>query len=296
MDEQTTAQPNDKKFASEYGGLGRLLHIVRWTQHLLAIIAEVLILLSFAMSGMDVSLGGVMAGVPLLKVLWAGMFALGIDTAFALSWVRLRQCAMRRQWLPFVWNLLLALAMSIIVFQPLAIQLLQQSLDLNFAQAVTNLGVNIVLLTYARSAVAVFLGAILAMTNVESAMVGHAEQGSAQPKRKIIILERLLDKVAPVISSDTVESAQPAQTTITEAVPAQIPVTTAQHDADLRAIQQLRAQKVSEIDLSGLSGYERVVRVLSLFPNVSDRELGRLSKLSAATAKKHREALKSASS
>jgi hypothetical protein len=296
MDEQTTAQPNDKKFASEYGGLGRLLHIVRWTKHLLAIIAEVLILLSFAMSGMDVSLGGVMAGVPLLKVLWAAMFALGIDTAFALSWVRLRQCAIRRQWLPFVWNLLLALAMSVIVFQPLAIQLLQQSLDLNFAQAVTNLGINIVFLTYARSAVAVFLGAILAMTNVESAMVGHAEQGSVQPKRKIILLERVLNKVAPVISSDNAVPAQPAQITIAEAVPAQTPVTAAQDDADLRTMQQLRAQKVSEADLSGLSGYERVIKVLSLFPDVSDRELGKLSKLSAATAKKHKEALQHAQS
>ena len=122
-------------------------------------------------------------------------------------------------------------------------------------------------------------------------MVGQAEQGSSQPKRKIIILERLLDKVAPVISSGIIESAQPAQVPVTEAIPAQAPVSAAQDDADLRTMQQLRAQKVSEIDVSGLSGYERVVKVLSLFPSVSDRELGRLSKLSAATAKKHKEAL-----
>src|SRR5947209_17075778 len=80
-----------------YKGLPRLLYGVRWTQHLLSIMAEVLILLAFAMSGMDVSLGGVMASIPLLKVLWAGMFALGIDMAFALSWVRVRQCALKRQ-------------------------------------------------------------------------------------------------------------------------------------------------------------------------------------------------------
>lgn len=80
----------------QYTGLSRLLHGVRWTQHLFSIVAEVIILLSFAMSGMDVSLGGVMASVPLLKILWAGMFALGIDTAFALSWVRVQQCALTR--------------------------------------------------------------------------------------------------------------------------------------------------------------------------------------------------------
>jgi hypothetical protein len=154
---------------------------VRWSQHLLSIVAELLILLSFALSGMDVSLGGVLAGIPLVKVLWAAMFALGIDTAFALSWVRVRQCVSRRQWLSFAWNVLLALAMSLIVFQPLALQLLQQSLDLNFAQAVANLGINIVFLTYARSGVAVFLGAILAMTNVESAMVEQDKQEGRPP-------------------------------------------------------------------------------------------------------------------
>ena len=292
MDDKTTAQPNDKKFASVYGGLGRLLHIVRWAQHLLAIIAEVLILLSFAMSGMDVSLGGVMADIPLLKVLWAAMFALGIDTAFALSWVRVRQCVSNRQWLSFAWNILLALSMSLIIFQPIAVQLMQQTLNISFNQAVANLGVNIVFLTYARSGVAVFLGAILAMTNVESVMVERAEQGNIQPKRKIILLERVLNKVAPVISGNTEQTTQPAQVTIAETIPAQPSVTAVQDNADLRTIQLLRAQKVSKLDFSGLGGYERVIKVLSLFPDVSDRELGKLSGMAAATAKKHHEVFK----
>jgi hypothetical protein len=44
--------------------------------------------------------------------------------------------------------------------------------------------------------------------------------------------------------------------------------------------------------MDSLSGYDRVAIVLSHFPNISDRELGKLSKLSAATAKKHRELFK----
>jgi hypothetical protein len=87
---------SNEPIKDEYKGLPGLLHAVRWSQRLLAIIAEVLILVAFAMSGMDVSLGGVMASIPLLKILWAAMFALGIDTAFALSWVRVRQCMVRR--------------------------------------------------------------------------------------------------------------------------------------------------------------------------------------------------------
>jgi hypothetical protein len=164
----------------QYKGLPRLLYAVRWSQHLLAIVAEILILLSFAMSGMDVSLGGVMAGIPALKVLWAAMFALGIDTAFALSWVRVRQCAINQRWGAFTANLLLALGMSYVVFAPVAIQLLQQSLNLDFNQSLARLGINIVILTYARSGVAVFLGAILAMTNVEGAMNEQPEQQTEQ--------------------------------------------------------------------------------------------------------------------
>ena len=54
---------------------------------------------------------------------------------------------------------------------------------------------------------------------------------------------------------------------------------------------QERAQKVSEFGMSALSAYERVATILALFPGVWDGELGKLSGLSAATAKKHKGAL-----
>jgi hypothetical protein len=306
MDEQTTAQPNDKKFASEYGGLGHLLHFVRWAQHLLAIIAEVLILLSFAMSGMDVSLGGTMASIPLLKILWAAMFALGIDTAFALSWVRVRQCVNSQRWWPLAWNMILALSMSFIIFQPIAVQLLQQSLDVSFNQAVSSLGINIVFLTYARSAVAVFLGAILAMTNVEGEPPAQLSQEAPRPKRQFILISRLFQQPEPVTST-MVNEEQPAPAL---EVPTEPPVTTeepaseqviapeqqaeepAQIEPSPYDTPEQRVQKVSEVDFTGLSAPERVAEVLQLFPDLSDRELGKLSGVAAATAKKHRETLK----
>jgi hypothetical protein len=301
----------DSNEKPQYKQLRAFLYAVRWTQHLLAIIAEVLILLSFAMSGMDVSLGGVMASVPLLKILWAGMFALGIDTAFALSWVRVRQSVLHRRWLALSWNLLLASGMSVIVFQPIAIQLLQQSLDIDFTQAVNNLGINIVFLTYARAAVAVALGAILAMTNVESDT--GEQRVLTGPQRKLILFERLLNRVAPIVSGE----APPAQVAVSEDVtpetPAQIPTNedisgqptmllptvsapapapVAQPEVRTDTTPQEREEKVRELDLAGLSTAERVARVSALFPDVSDRELGKLSGVSAATAKKYRETVK----
>jgi hypothetical protein len=314
MDEEKIPAP--AKDTTHYKGLASLLYAVRWTQHLLAIVAEVLILLSFAMSGMDVSLGGTMANIPWLKVLWAGMFALGIDTAFALSWVRVRQCANNRQWGAVAWNLLLALSMSLIIFQPIAVQLLQQSLNLNFSQAVDALGINIVLLTYARSAVAIFLGAILAMTNVE--LETQSAMTHIQPKRQFIRIDQLFRKdepikdsneamapvepvlaipeATPVVSEDMAlpKPSVAVEETITEQItppeqPAEMP---AQPEAPTYDTPEQRAAKVSEIDFTGLSARERVAKVLELFSGLSDRELGKLSSVSAATAKKHRTALR----
>lgn len=303
MEPERQLPTNDKKVASEYRGLGTLLHAVRYTQHLLSIIAEVLILLSFAMSGMDVSLGGLMATVPILKVLWAGMFALGIDTAFVLSWVRVQRSAANRRWLTFTWNILLALAMSAILFQPIAVQLLQQSLDIDFVEALSRLGIDIVTLTYARSAVAVLLGAILAMTNVESEMTDRPM--STSPKRKIVLLERLLNQVAPIVGEETLPTpitvheeqlapcveALPELSDIADQITEPLPIVNApaQPESPRYDTPEQRAQKVSELDIMDLSASERVAKVLELFPNLSDRELAKLSNVASATAKKYRQ-------
>lgn len=295
----------NKNSPEHYKGLPRLLYGVRWTQHLLSIIAEVLILLAFAMSGMDVSLGGVMASIPLLKVLWAAMFALGIDTAFALSWVRVRSYALKRQWIAFCSSLLLALAMSFIIFEPISVQLFQQTLNVSFNQALSSLGVNIVFLTYARSGVAVFLGAILAMTNVESE-VSHKHEDT-RSKRAFILWDKVLNRLAPIVSTVAV---QPNQTEVTENLPAQLKAPTEQEAEtretpvqelstpeqettgnviSIRAIQEKRRQEIPVVNLGGLSTYEKVVKVLEQVPTISDRELAKLSDCAPATAKKHRE-------
>lgn len=323
-----------------YKGLGSLLHKVRWTQYLLAIVAEVLILLSFAMSGMDVSLGGIMASIPLLKILWAAMFALGIDTAFALSWVRVRRHLRYRQWLACIGNGLLALGMSFVIFEPVSIQLLQQSLDLNFNQAVVNLGVNIVLLIYARAGVAVFLGAILAITNTVDEAITVREP--IQPKQRRVgvkkfprwidafffkrgasrvtakkdlleaelpnsdeppIYERVTELLPAVVTTPAhtadipvIPATATEQEEVNQSSPATQPVEESAQPTNVAAHSEPtmydtpegRAQKVGEITMTGLSISERVAAVIALFPDISDRELGKLSGTAPATAKKYR--------
>jgi hypothetical protein len=246
------------------------------------------------MSGMDVSLGGVMASIPLLKILWAAMFAHGIDTAFALSWVRVRQCINNRQWWPLAWNMLLALSMSIIIFQPIAIQLMQQTLDISFNQAVTSLGSNIVLLTYARSAVAIFLGAILAMTNVEQPTVASTQPTTVRPQRSLLWFVKMPQQAEPTIIDETLpdneqsvnnEDTPAAQVTVSEEQSAPELTTVAQTYMSTTTSPEQRAQQMSGIDLTCLSSHERVTKVLELFPDLSDRELGKLSSVAAVLPK-----------
>lgn len=200
-----------------------------------------------------------------------------------------------------------ALSMSFIVFQPIAVQLMQQSLDMNFTQAVNALGINTVLLTYARSAVAIFLGAILAMTNVE--LETQTAMTHLQPKRQFIRIDQLFRKdepvkdssepvepvlaipeAAPTVSEDT---ALPEPSVATEQLetPEQPAEISAQPEPPTYDTPEKRAQKVSEIDFTDLSALQRVVKVLELFPDLSDRELGKLSSMAPATAKKHKEVL-----
>lgn len=281
MKKVDSTQPQSETTASQYRGLPSLLHGVRWTQHLLSIVAEVLILLSFAMSGMDVSLGGVMTRVTWLTWAWGAAFALGIDTSFVIAWVRVRQCVVARMWGAFTWNIILALGMSFIVFEPVAIQMLQQSLSISFTQSLNQLGINLVILVYARASVAVLLGAILAMTNVESAMKDTPVPARSQ--RRLIIFERVLNRIAPVVG-DIPEQlpAQSEQVVITQ-IPEQLPA---------QVIKQIEAKHPTPLSIvpvsDELTPVERVKQVLENNPDCSDRELGRLTKLAPATAKKHR--------
>lgn len=277
---------------NQYRGLPRILHGVRWTQHLLAIVAEVLILVSFAMSGMDVSLSGVMTGIVWLKWAWGAAFALGIDTSFVIAWVRVRQCALARNWNGLVWNILLAVGMSFIVFQPVAIQLLQQAMGIGFNQALAQLGINLIILVYARAGVAVFLGAILAMTNVESAMKNAPVP--AQAKRRLIIFDKVLNQIAPVMS-DTIERAgaqiEQGDNQDSDQALAQIErtVITPVQDDPAKQIASARVTRLSIVPVdTELTPVDRVKQVLSDHPDCSDRELGRLSGLAPATAKKYK--------
>jgi len=286
---QQEQKPKVEQVINQYKGLPKILHSVRWTQHLLAIIAEVLILASFAMSGMDVSLGGTMTGIVWLKWAWGAAFALGIDTCFIIAWVRVRRCASNHSWGAFTWNLLLALGMSFIVFQPVAIQLLQQTLAINFDQALNALGINIVILVYARASVAVFLGAILAMTNVESEMKEQVSTNQVSNKKRTFLpLQKLMDKYIPEIETPALEQVNSVQVSTVQdeqiALPERTSVHTDKTDKQVNTgkIKSFPVQRQVNTSTEQLTGQVRAILLEQ--PDISVRKLAERVNIPPSTA------------
>jgi hypothetical protein len=286
-----------EKHAEQYKGLPKILYAVRWSQHFLSIVAEVLILLSFAASSMDTSLGGIMSNIVWFKWIWAAMLALGVDTAFVIAWVRVRQSVVNKRWASFTWNLLLALGMSFIVFQPVAIQLLQQSLAIGFNSALSQLGINIVILVYARAFVAVLLGGILALTNIDEQTSSNEVSSVQSPKRRIVMLDRMLDKIAPMVDVQQVDSVQcPASSVQISSVSVQIDNDTEQsgHLVIAQSVQHESVQCERPFELKPvLTPFERVKQALDIEPDASDRRIAQLSNVAPTTAGKYRKMLDS---
>ena len=353
---------SDNHNMDRYKYLPSLLHHIRWAQRFAAILAEALILIAFLASGMDVSMGGILANISAVKWAWAAIFSLGVDTSFVVSWVRCRELG--RSW-HLLWSIPVALCISFVVFEPVVIQLLQQALDIEFSEALRQLGINITVLVYARAGVAVFLGAILAVTNVESG-VAQPAKAVRPPKQRFWLFELFQRECARISCRERQQAGLPK---LGDETPAELPAPIEQpttgkevppaddgesneqvadhlvvplaqlgtsEDAPLTGAEAIsdeptepvsestqraedsnhinapllplgeqpvieetpvvstdttpaeRESKVRELDLAGLTTAERVAAVTALFPSIPDRELGRLSGVSAATAKKYR--------
>jgi hypothetical protein len=180
-----------------------------------------------------------------------------------------------------------------------------------------------------RSGVAVFLSAILALKNSADEAVPvkgthpHCQRfgwfrwlwqwlGALSQKWQKSVAPVVVNKELPApaaippapgpLQAAPAPITQPATTEETTVEQVEIPTDVADAPTEpLVAVEQAVAEQVrlseqlvevSELDFTGLSGIERIAKVLELFPDLSDRGQGRLSNMSAATVKKHRETLR----
>jgi len=147
---------------------------------------------------------------------------------------------------------ILGVLLGIVDCAALAIKRLQQMLNIPFAQALTWLYLNPVLMVYIRSIVAVSILVVVALSN-------HLAITTAQaPKRRLTLWDKALNKLAPVVSSDQTPTAQPVSTPDTEQEVKQV---APKQSARLRIVEM-------NTDENPL---ERVRQVLSEKPDCSDR-------------------------
>ncbi len=288
----------------------------------------------------DFMTGGRLLELPVLNYTWAGSLAIAVTACFIVTWRRAIKAFTLNRYGVSIGLAFLGIILGIVDFAAIAVQALQQTLNISFAQALALLNLNIVLITYTRAGVTIAMAVVVALSN-------HTAVTTAQaPKRRLAFLEKALNKIAPVVSDETAQPAQvviapdpeqeieqvaPKQSArlhIVETNPKLSMIEQAmldainEHPKEAKELQRL-SQELSLDDFTTLlkerySTYvshitaERVAKVMQRLdrekihhhehtqplekvrqalnsePDCSDRRLGKLSGMSAATAKKYR--------
>jgi hypothetical protein len=343
MSKKGVELPQKEKMSLDgnYPGLNGLSYWIGYLEQFLAILSEPLLIACAALAVVDFMTGGRLLALPILNYTWAGSLAMAVTACFIVTWRRAMKAFTLNRYGVSIGLAFLGLLLGIVDFAAIAVQALQQTLNISFAQALALLNLNVVAITYTRAAVTIAMAVVVALTN-------HTAVTTAQaPKRRLAFFEKALNKFAPVVSDAT---AQPAQAVITpdaeqqevkpiasnqstrlsivESHPTLSRVEQAMLDAMMKhpkeALELQRLSREQSLDdftatlkqrYSHYAHYitpervthvmqcldrekihhdeniqplERVRLALNAEPGCSDRRLGRVSGMSAATAKKYR--------
>jgi hypothetical protein len=250
---------------NDYPGLNGFKYAIGYLEQSLNIASEPLLAFCFIIAVIDFMTGGHLMDIDVISYLWASAFALAVTASFIITWRRAATALQLNRYLLAFFLAFLGCLLGIVDGAAIATKGLQQMLNIPFNQALTWLYLNPVLIVYIRSGVAVAILIVVALSN-------HLAITTAQaPKRRLALWDKALNKLAPVVSREETPTAQ-----IVSAP-----------DAEQVAPKQSARLHIVETDID-TQPLERVRQVLSEKTDCSDRELGKLSGLSAATAKKYR--------
>jgi hypothetical protein len=187
-----------ERLDGKYPGLSGLSYWIGYLEQFLAIISEPLLMVCAAIAVIDFMTGGRLLALPVLTYLWAGSLAMAVTACFIVTWRRAIKAFTLNRYGMSIGLALLGLLLGIVDFAAVAVQTLQQTLTISFAQALALLNLNIVFITYMRSAVTMGMAVVVAVSN-------HTAVTTAQaPKRRLVFLEQALNAVAPVVSGEEV--------------------------------------------------------------------------------------------
>lgn len=233
-EKQQSVQQTSKAKGSldgNYPGLNAISWGIGYLEQTLSVISEPLLLVCAAIAVIDSITGGHLMEIGLINYTWAASLAIAVTACFIVTWRRSIRALGFNRYSAAIGLAFLGTLLGMVDLAAIAIQALQQTLNISFAQALAMLNLNIVIITYIRSFVAIAMAVVVAVSNNTAVTAAQAPKQAA----RLHIVE-----ANPVRPS-----------------PDSLPL-------------------------------ERVRQVLSSEPDCSDRKLGRLSGMSAATAKKYR--------
>jgi hypothetical protein len=208
-EKQQSAEPTSKAKGSlngNYPGLNAISWGIGYLEHTLSVISEPLLLVCAAIAVIDSITGGHLMAIGLINYTWAASLAIAVTACFIVTWRRSLRAFGYNRYGAAIGLAFLGSLLRLVDLAAIAIQALQQTLNISFAQALAMLNLNIVVMTYIRSCVAIAMAVVVAVSNNTAVTAAQA------PKRRLAFLEQALNAVAPVVSDET---AQPLQKVIT---------------------------------------------------------------------------------
>ena len=209
MTKQKPAQPTTHEKLSldgNYPGLNGFKYAIGYLEQALNIASEPLLAACFVIAVIDVMTGGHLMDIELISYTWATALALAVTANFIITWRRSATALHLNRYGTSITLAILGVLLGIVDCAALAIKGLQQMLNIPFAQALTWLYLNPVLMVYIRSIVAVSILVVVALSN-------HLAITTAQaPKRRLAIWDKALNKLAPVVSDEQSQGAQAVST------------------------------------------------------------------------------------
>ncbi len=187
-------QSKKARLDGEYPGLNGLSYLIGYLEQLLAILSEQLLIGCAALAVVDFITGGRLLQLPAIMYVWAGSLAIAVSACFIVTWRRAIRAFTLNYYGAAIGLCVMGIALGMVDWAAIDVQSLQQTMGVSFTSALAALNLNIILITHLRSAVAIAMAVVVAISN-------HTAVTTAQrPARRLILVERLLDRIAPVVS------------------------------------------------------------------------------------------------
>ncbi len=167
-----------------------------------------------ALAVVDFITGWRLLELPAIMYVWAGSLAIAVSACFIVTWRRAITAFTLNYYGAAIGLCIMGIALGLVDWAAIDVQSLQQTLGVSFTNAMAALNLNINLITHLRSGVAIAMAVVVAISN-------HTAVTTAQrPARRLLFVEAVLDKIAPVVDTqvDQVQvTMQPAPQALLEA-------------------------------------------------------------------------------